>query len=69
MANIILKNFFISFYLIRLSHAWLPALDSPAGQANPDDWLRLVNDVRTYWQNTSERFFMPSLSLKLAEIN
>ena len=30
---------------------------------------RVVDDVRTYFQNTTDRFFIPSLSLETAKIN
>lgn len=30
---------------------------------------RVVDDVRTYWQTTTERFFIPNLSLEAAKIN
>jgi len=33
------------------------------------NWRRVVDDVRTYWQTTTERFFIPSLSLNFAKIN
>lgn len=28
-----------------------------------------MDDVRTYWQSTTERFFIPSLSLRGRELN
>jgi len=30
---------------------------------------RVVDDVRTYFQTTTDRFFIPSLSLQEAKIN
>jgi hypothetical protein len=30
---------------------------------------RVIDDVRTYWQTTAERFFIPILSAETAKIN
>jgi len=34
-----------------------------------DQGSGIVNDVRTYWKTTTERFFIPTLSLEGAKIN
>jgi len=33
------------------------------------NWRRLIDNVRTYWMTTSERFFIPILSAEAAKIN
>jgi len=39
-------------------------LDPPFLQNS--NWRRLVDDVRTYWQTSTDRFFIPNLSQEQA---
>jgi len=32
-------------------------------------WSKIVDDVRTYWQTTNDRFFIPTLTAEVVKIN